>query len=221
MNNNVEDALEFLSQSQEAHTKLAEKIGKAYGGAVYATDLLAYATLKRSMDIIQGFTLLIKNENFNCAAPLLRMQIDNLLRFFALTLVEKPHDLVLDVMDGKELRKIKDKNGKKMMDHYLIQKIEPAFPWLPKAYKATCGYIHLSEKHLFSVLGQGDGGDRSFRITCGPNDSSITDENRLEAIEAMTAATSGVLELIHGWAHRKENPEEKKRQKLEQTGNEK
>ena len=95
MKRELERFLGLLETSRDAHLEVGMCMHKAYGGAIYPLDLLASAVLKRSMALIDGFSAMIRAENFICAAPLVRLQLDNLLRFSASWMVEKPHDLVL------------------------------------------------------------------------------------------------------------------------------
>jgi hypothetical protein len=60
------------------------------GRDIYPLDLLAVAAMNRSLCLISGFRTLIASKNFISAAPLLRLQIDNCLRFFAAELAPSP-----------------------------------------------------------------------------------------------------------------------------------
>jgi hypothetical protein len=46
--------------------------------------------------------------------------------------------------------------------------------------------------------------DRSTTIAIGPSDTSITNEAREEAIDAMMAISEAVLRYLHGWAFTKD-----------------
>jgi hypothetical protein len=68
---------------------MGELVLSAHRGDLYGFDLLAVATLNPSMCLLRGFCDLIASENFIAAAPLLRMQLDNCLRFYAGWLVSE------------------------------------------------------------------------------------------------------------------------------------
>ena len=57
-----------------------------------------------------------------------------------------------DVIAGKHINKMKDKNGQQMTDSYLVKKIGEYFEFVPQVYKYTSGYIHFSERHLFDGI---------------------------------------------------------------------
>jgi hypothetical protein len=90
------------------------------GSALYKLDVLAIAVLDRSLALLRGFCDLVEGRNMIAAAPLLRCQLDNGLRFLAPSLVADPHDFAEKVARGIAVRKIKDRGGKLMVDSYLV-----------------------------------------------------------------------------------------------------
>lgn len=79
-------------------------------------DLLAVATLNRSLALLTGFSAMIEARNFVSAAPLIRLQLDNCLRFSACWLVSDPHDFAMKVLEGKQVRSLRDSNGNRLTD---------------------------------------------------------------------------------------------------------
>ena len=77
--NELQDLLVQLDRSEPKHLDAARYLAEAYGGAVYPLDLLAHAVLHRSLCLVSGFCLLVRSGNFVCAAPLVRLQMDNLI----------------------------------------------------------------------------------------------------------------------------------------------
>lgn len=68
------------------------------------------------MALIRRYLTLIDSQNYISAVPLIRLQLDNCMRFFAGSIViefNKFHD---EYLDGVPFRKIRDKNGKRMTD---------------------------------------------------------------------------------------------------------
>ena len=73
-------------------------------GNVYPVDLRVNAVLHRSTNLVRGFALLIEQRNFICAAPLLRLQIDNCLRLLcALSRACDAAAMVKEVKRGSSL----------------------------------------------------------------------------------------------------------------------
>jgi len=209
--------LELLKNYEKKHLDLGLKIYKAYGEVIYPLDFLALAVLKRSMSLLSGFCELIKLKNFTCAAPLIRLQLDNCLRFYAAHLVDDPQEFSIAVLKGKEIRKLKDKNGQKLTDSYLVEQFSKRFPkfsWIEKVYKETSGFVHLSDKHIFSIF-RNPQRNREIEILISSRDEDIPIKLYHEAIDAFIAITKIVFRLIEGWIFTKDNPELIKKLKFE------
>jgi hypothetical protein len=65
-----------------------------------------------------------------------------------------PHDVAREILRGGRSDKMKDQQGKRMTDAYLILKLAPEHPWLPDVYERTSGYIHFSGAHMFSPIAE-------------------------------------------------------------------
>lgn len=197
MNNTINERLTFLEESKASHFNITEILS----GETEPIDIYAFMVLKRSISLVFGFTELIRNKNFLCAAPLIRLQIDNLLRFRASFLVENQSQFVVDVLQEKEVRKLKDRFGKSMTDAHLQDVLENEYSWLKGTYKNTSSYIHLSEKHFFNTLRASESGrDGVLDIYIGPDDKMVSDEVYEGAIEDMILVTHALLTFIGNWA---------------------
>ena len=174
--------------------------------AFFPLDFLAVATLNRSLCLIRGFCSLLEAKNMVAAAPLLRMQLDNCLRFSAAWLVKKPHEFAITVLRGTPIRKLKDQDGNLLHDRYLVERLTAEYPWVEAVYQNSSGYVHLSEKHIFNCLTVSKKGGQ-FQMKITDEDSFVPDDLYLEAIEAFKAATDILLKFAHGWAFTKANPE--------------
>lgn len=206
----LETKLKELEKLQLEHPGKAMLMLKADNSALFPLDLIAFSVFKRSMSLIAGFCLLIRQKNFICAAPLIRLQLDNALRFFATTLVKEPHKLAMEVIDGAHINKFTDeKTGKNLYDNYLVDKLNglgPQFGWVSRLYSNSSGYIHLSEKHFFNLISFKENDTMKFSAIIGADDSLITLEDRLEAVEAMIKTTMVVMFLLDSWTFNKNNP---------------
>jgi len=139
----LETELRKLETTEKQLLDMGLAIGKAYGGAFYGLDFFAYAVLKRSLAIIAGFSTLLRARNFVCAAALVRLHLDTLLRFAAGTLVDDPHKFATAILKGEHVRKLRDNKGKLMTDQYLVSCLSGQNPWIRRVYNATSGYVHL------------------------------------------------------------------------------
>lgn len=68
------------------------------------------------MLLISGFADLIEKKNFISAVSLIRLHFDSLLQFYAVFLVNKPHEYARKKLNGKHTRELKDRNNIKMTD---------------------------------------------------------------------------------------------------------
>lgn len=145
----VSEAVERLRVAKKDHLDVAKEMIK--GGDLFTLDFLAVATLNRSLCLMAGFCTLIKTKNMIAAAPLLRMQLDDCLRFSAAWIVDKPHAFASEVLGGVPIRKLKDRDGNRMTDGYLLKKLAVQYPWVTSVYEHSSGYVHLSDKHAFRL----------------------------------------------------------------------
>lgn len=201
----VDISIRNLRALVNEHNEMGMRIMKAAGGKVYPVDLVAVAVLNRSAGLLVGFCDLLEKHNFVAAAPLLRLQLDNLLRFHAIWLVDKPHDLASAVVAGKPIGKMKDRDGEKMTDGYLVKKISKEYPALSNVYKHTSGYIHLSDKHIFNSMTAGKTVD-GFNMKVSAVDGFISEDTYIEALQAFAEITMILFRYLQGWAVTKDGP---------------
>jgi hypothetical protein len=206
----LEESIAQLAELNETHLELGRQMLEAFGGAVYGVDLLAAGALNRSKAHIAGFCHLVGTKNLICAGALLRLQLDTALRFYAAFRVDRPHDFALSVLAGKRVRDLKDTEGQRMTDAYLVRQLGKEFSWVPLVYERTSGYVHLSDVHLLSVMSIADDraeAERSFTIKISEEDKPLPEWIYTEAIDAFRAATDILLHYIRGWVFTKANPE--------------
>ena len=88
-----------------------------------------------------------------------------------------------------------------MTDSYLVGLKKVEYPWIEKVYQYTSGYIHLSDKHFYNTLLRFD--DNVIEIGVSPNDISIPDSLRIEALDVMINISKALCEYIYGWLQTK------------------
>lgn len=213
----IKKRLSALKKIEKSHLQLGMKMFAAYNGAVYGLDMYAYGAIKRSMANCSAFRLLLTNRNFITAASVLRIQLDNALRFYASFLVSKPHEFAIAVLNGTPVRDLKDRNGKKMRDQYLVDCLSKEYPWIPKVYKETSGYIHFSKKHIFNAINGVDEKNHSAKIEISSKDINLPDAIYIEALDAFMASTDIFLRYLTGWIITKNNPDIENKNKTSQN----
>ncbi len=202
-----------LEKYGPVHLHLGMEMMKAAGGAGYLLDLLAVAALNRSANLHAGFTKLIESKNFLSAAVLLRAQLDNCLRFYAVFLVPNPHDFALAIFGGTPVRKLKSWDGKCMTDAYLVSELSKHHSWISHVYKHASGYVHLSEKHFHDAIKKKDGVENVLSLKIGPGSEEIPDATYAEVINTFSEATKIFLSLIHRWTEMKNSPKARPEEK--------
>ena len=150
MTTEIDDSLKKLSSLEEEVMGIAKAMLLAGQGKQYPFDLFTTAVLDRTLSLINGYVLLVRNDNFRCAAHLIRLHLDNYLRLNAAWLVDDPQQFALDVINGVQIKDIKDKDGNKMHDGYLVNSLLSEHPSLKEEYARTSGYVHLSRRHFLS-----------------------------------------------------------------------
>jgi len=110
------------------------------------------AIINRAIQLNRGYQTLIQEDNYLCAIPLLRMQIDNCFRFYALNLAEDKDQFILDWMNGKKISDHKICGTKiKMTDKSLRDEVAKIFPNLGGMYDQSCNFVHLSQENLYNT----------------------------------------------------------------------
>ncbi len=127
--------------------------------------LYILAAARRTLSLIVAFQQSIECGNEQMAATIIRLNLDTVARFYALFWAEETQGMTAesfakDVFQGRELRKMKLRNGKeKATDRWLITQIAGLGDWIESVYESTCGAIHFSDFHMERVLAQSQGNE--------------------------------------------------------------
>jgi hypothetical protein len=107
------------------------------------------SAINRAVNINRGFTTLTKDDNYSCAIPLMRLMIDNCMRFWGISLVDDKHDYIRVWGSGEKISTIKDRNGKKLTDKHLSECFALLYRGVDKTYNDACAFVHFSEQNLY------------------------------------------------------------------------
>ena len=107
------------------------------------------SAINRAMNINRGFTTLTKDDNYSCAIPLMRLMLDNCMRFWGISLVDDKHDYIRVWGSGEKISTIKDRNGKKLTDKHLSECFALLYRGVDKTYNDACAFVHFSEQNLY------------------------------------------------------------------------
>jgi hypothetical protein len=196
----VQTALQSLADLNAEHEARGRRLYEVCNGELFPCDALAFAVLERSLNQAKGFTLLLSNGGYTTGAGVLRMQLDNLLRFHGVMTSGDPHGVANQIANGVPLRKIKDTSSRKMTDQRLLELHDAKNPDIRTIYDLSSGYIHLSIEHIRHFLLRSAidyGQTRIFAI--GDADDHMTIDSKIKLVKAYTLITRGVLACIAVW----------------------
>lgn len=206
----MQEKIDQLLTELDEKTKILTQLGKTSlltPPGFYTFDIFVNGLLNRSVNLLRGFTSLMRDKNFIAAAPLVRLHLDSLLRLFAPQLIGYNIDeFALKVIGGTPIRQIKDKDNQKLNDARLVEKIseiEP-FKWVKKVYDTGNSYVHYSDQLIFASM-KATGEERMVNFTVGQHDEFISLSEKHGAVHWMHEITDGVIFLTNSWIVQKES----------------
>jgi len=170
-------------------------------------DFLLIAALNRTVNISKAYTTLIRDNNFIAAAPLVRINIDTLLRLYASIISEYDRNTFASkVMGGELIKKMKLNGTKKdLRDDTLyleLSKIE-GMEWFTDIYKAGSSFIHLEKSHIFSSLKIADEKERTINMSIGFHDAFIPESEKFGSAVWMNKTVDSIIQQTQIWMYEK------------------
>ena len=108
---------------------------------------------------LRNSRILFKEQNLLAFSAIVRLQLDTLLRLFAICICKNKQELAQKMaLSETELRKLtwELEDGKKhiLTDKFLCEKLEEVekIDWIRKVYRLTSGFIHPSSNHFFASV---------------------------------------------------------------------
>lgn len=141
---------------------------------IVPTHFYLAGIVNRALYHSKAFREMILANNSFVACALIRLQLDTVMRLYALFWVSNPDEFSMDVYRGIPINKLKDATGMLLTDKYLREKLESRNPWVHSVYESANGYIHFSSKHIFSGLQITDEDTGHFMLTIANRDIDKT-----------------------------------------------
>jgi hypothetical protein len=164
--------------------------------------------VSRSISLIKSFELLFNSKIYSTAISLIRLQLDNCLRLFAMTLCN-PEYLLGEITKGNSVRKLIDRDGKKMTDAYLISKLDEIMPSIKSLYEETSGFIHFSNEHLKSNNKTTQkNGDLHFETLIG-GEFELSETEKVKYLDDMISASFNLYRLVYSYRFDSQDSENK------------
>lgn len=188
-----------LEQLEKVLLKSRQQACAIMSGDGSIMDIYTLGTIKRSWSLANAFDLLVRNQHFYVPSALLRLQIDNCLRYHAASLVSDRELFVQNVFNGDRIDKCKDRNNNIMHDKYLVESLSEQYPWVRTLYDEACRYIHLSDKHLLATIASTDPRVGITQFEVSPFDPQVDEDNRIRLIEEFIMVSCLLNTLVEGW----------------------
>lgn len=202
-NTTNQELVKKLENTRQVYKKILFQIVKADENKIYPIDIVLIGTIQRSLQTIDSYVLLIKEQYYYSAASLIRLHLDTLLQLYAYWLVEDPNHLATKIMRGnKRTKDFRDKSNNLLTDNYLNKVFfnDPAnkeFDQIRNVYKNTSKFIHFSDKHIFASVEKLLGENTvQFRIA---SESEITITKKTELSNVMITISKAQFKYLIGW----------------------
>lgn len=196
----LNERLQKLRELREA----AKQIGAGIiGDSLYKEDLFFTSALDRSVSLLDGIVIMLKERNLTCVGILVRSQIDNCMRIFAAFIAEDKNTFIDGFLQGKKISDFKDNRGNKMKDFILRERLEDYDSQISDVYKKASGYVHLSNVALHaSVCTKGK---NSIEFSIGIPIREEVNESILEGADAFIHYTMLEYRLLQAVVESKES----------------
>lgn len=201
----------YLDRLRVHHIDLTNRFMTVADWGLHVIDLFLGAVMARSYSLVDGFISAFDTWNPVVAAPLLRLQLDSLVRT-AYVARAQADEVVLYVIGGGEFRRLKDAEGELLTDARLLHHAARMHPWVSDVYDATSGWVHLSPAHLYAAWQlkeeADESGERAPTITGGVpiRPEQIPLRALQELLGAMIQATEELFGYMEMWESRKGLP---------------
>ncbi len=174
--------LPLIKELKDLNEESIEIARNLIGETLFKTDLYFCALLNKSIQLTDGFLTIMELRNLTNAGIILRENIDNCLRMFAMYIVDNPEALVDCIANGDRIDKLKDKDGKLLKDAYLKEKLGTYDKTIKNVYNNASGYVHFSEKGFYQSVSAV--GDNTIEILVSHEIPEKANEFIIECMEA-------------------------------------
>lgn len=201
----LERCLVRIDSLQYEFLDSAHRIMKAGKSSIHKLDFFALSIINRAISLNKGFKTLMETENTLSAVGLLRLQLDNLIRYNAIIVCEKPFELMEHILDNKSIHEYRE-NNKAFSDNFLAKRLNERFPNSLKLYKYLCNYIHYGYTHVDYIFREKvcSTENSPYSVVVGDNDR-FSLEDKIDYTENLINISSNLITLMNQWAKEKDS----------------
>lgn len=186
------------------------KLGKhltAISPNIEPFDLLLISIVNRTVNLNSAFTSLSRANNFIAAAPLVRINLDSLLRIYASYLTNYDNNtFAKKVMGGLQINKMKYKNTKDYLhDSRIVKELKEVkgMDWVEKVYLAGNSFVHFSDSVFYSSQKIADEKEKTIMVSIGLHDSFINESEKFGATVWMNKIIDSIILQCQIWMYDK------------------
>lgn len=169
-------------------------------------DFVMFGMIERNIALLDSFPYLVKTKNFHSLAPLLRVQLDSLLRLYAFQLVENQDELSRHILNGQSLRRFEDRHKKRLTDNRLVESISKELPWVRPVYEKLSGWVHFSGQHVYSAVTLPKKG-HNIQIAIGSYRKPLPSEIFQESIQVAVEIHETIISMLGSYFASKNSSE--------------
>jgi hypothetical protein len=160
-----------LADIERSERELLTLYEKQIGGPVGYQHFYLFGIARRALAQSAAFRQMILSRNSIVASSILRLQLDTVLRLYALFWVADPENFASEVFKGTAINKFKAAEGSALSDKYLKDRVAKQNDWILAVYAEASGYVHFSHRHIKAALHMQNAATGEAQVQIGPYDA--------------------------------------------------
>lgn len=164
-------AADIVADIKRAESDILDLYERHCRGPVGYQHFYLFGIARRALAQAAAFRSMIEQRNSLVVSSIIRMQLDTVLRLYALFWVADPEKFAEKVFKGTDINKLKAADSEFLTDGYLKKRLAAKNDWIRPVYSETSGYIHFSNRHIKAAFKLSEtGAARSVELVIGPED---------------------------------------------------
>ena len=198
---NFETLLSHIELLKDPIQDLHSEISQTGGHQLSPYDTMVVAAASRALSLCDGYAMLARAQLYTTAASLPRLQLDSCLRLYAGTLVQDRQDFAAKVLQGERVDQLRDRTGRYMRDGRLAKLLAKEHHWVPRAYRETSDFIHLSPSHVEAAMPKLATGAKGVQelVPIEAADPDIDPDEWTKSAELFRSCTLLLLRTMGDW----------------------